>query len=682
MKSMRALSICFLLVLYGTPLPVRADALSETFALPDAQAAAVYRMSIEKVLGERYGLRLETGRRTSVFRWAFTDGEMPPGVTLRPSGVVAGVPRSPREQPYNFRIRVVDVAVGSEALVLNFSLKVNATSIRLSRINAPRLVPAAAEAPGDFGVQAAPIEATGPTEAQREKVSVLITPMLFQSSKGVEFPQLASRTPTLDVLTRAEALKEPTPRTTYVTTEAVSPVMVMPTAAAVSCSVVCNPTPAPDATKDYIIDAIAGTTRGKTKFGRGDRVRIIVINKNPFLYDYKITIQETPVAEPALAAFLDLLPIGGGTFLTAKPTPTPPQANAPVSLAACPFKLEEQKLSADEEVVKAELAAQTADFNKTQTIYQNSKDVLTNPGVQCPQLCTEADTLRSNLNNYLSDILPDRKATIGFKTFEEHVQDFEKRANKLKAKTEDDNDCKLESKLADHYLKVAGELQAKLKVLRDGRKVFADMVKSIGVVFSTANAFYDVYERGDFDVPTDVSIKIERKAKTQADSDFAKLVDTKLNFGGGPRFTLAGGLVVSPLAKTEYERVPAVVNGQTVSIVGFKESSNSRILPLLMLHGRLFSRPNWKYVSGIHMSLGLTAKPDNEGTDAEFLIGPSISFIEERLFFTFGGYAGRKQELEGNLSPGQQIPADFGNELPISKHYVWKPGFALTYKIK
>jgi hypothetical protein len=80
--------------------------------------------------------------------------------------------------------------------------------------------------------------------------------------------------------------------------------------------------------------------------------------------------------------------------------------------------------------------------------------------------------------------------------------------------------------------------------------------------------------------------------------------------------------------------------------------------------------------------LGLTAKPDNEGTDPEFLVGPSISFIEERLFFTFGGYAGRKQELEGNLTVGQKIPADFGDELPISKHYVWKPGFAITYKIK
>lgn len=103
---------------------------------------------------------------------------------------------------------------------------------------------------------------------------------------------------------------------------------------------------------------------------------------------------------------------------------------------------------------------------------------------------------------------------------------------------------------------------------------------------------------------------------------------------------------------------------------------------MLMLHGRIYSKPGWDYVSGIHLSLGLTAKPDNEGTDAEFLFGPSVSFIEERLFLTVGGYAGRKQELEGNLVPGQVIPKEFGDELPVSKHYVWKPGFAVTYKIK
>jgi hypothetical protein len=236
--------------------------------------------------------------------------------------------------------------------------------------------------------------------------------------------------------------------------------------------------------------------------------------------------------------------------------------------------------------------------------------------------------------------------------------------------------------LADYYIDAGTKVQSKLDELIKGRKVFADTAKNISTILSTKNAFYSVYEKGDFDGPTNVRVKVETKNKAKADSEFVTLIEARINFGGGPRFALAGGFVFSNLEKPEYQRVPAVINGATDHIVGLKENSNSRILPILMLHARLFSRPNWNYVSGLHMSLGLTAQPNNEGTDPEFLIGPSISFIEERLFFTFGGYAGRKQELEGNLILGQKIPEGFGDELPVSKHYVWKPGFAITYKIK
>lgn len=146
--------MCVLIVLYGVPLPVWANDLPEVFALPDGQAAEAYRVGIEKVLSERYGRRLETGRRASVFRWAFTDGELPPGLTVRPTGIVAGVLRAPREQPYRFRVSVVDMTPGAGALVLSFSLRVTAARIRLSRVDAPRLVPTTGRAAGVSGVAA------------------------------------------------------------------------------------------------------------------------------------------------------------------------------------------------------------------------------------------------------------------------------------------------------------------------------------------------------------------------------------------------------------------------------------------------------------------------------------------------------------------------------------------------
>jgi hypothetical protein len=235
--------------------------------------------------------------------------------------------------------------------------------------------------------------------------------------------------------------------------------------------------------------------------------------------------------------------------------------------------------------------------------------------------------------------------------------------------------------LATGYVGTANELDAGVKKMVSGKNTFEAIVNIINKVFSDPHAFYQVYTRGEYGLPTDVEITVERKDITNAEAKFVKIIDAEtINFGGGPRFAIAGGVVMSPLETINFKRVPALVNGQQTTIVGREESSNSRILPILMLHGRLAD--GWKSISGFHFSLGVTAKPTDSETNVEFLIGPSISFIEERLFFTFGGYAGRRKELEGNLVPGQVLPNEFGDEIPTSNHLVWKPGFALTYKFK
>jgi len=117
---------------------------------------------------------------------------------------------------------------------------------------------------------------------------------------------------------------------------------------------------------------------------------------------------------------------------------------------------------------------------------------------------------------------------------------------------------------------------------------------------------------------------------------------------------------------------------QLTTVIGVKEDSQSRISPLGMLHGRLVGP--YGPLSGIHASLGVTAKADNKGTDPEFLVGPSLSFLEENLFFTFGGYVGKKQSLGGNLFIGAKVPDNLA-EIPVRKDYRWGLGFTITYRI-
>ena len=80
------------------------------------------------------------------------------------------------------------------------------------------------------------------------------------------------------------------------------------------------------------------------------------------------------------------------------------------------------------------------------------------------------------------------------------------------------------------------------------------------------------------------------------------------------------------------------------------------------------------------MSLGITAKNDNQGTDVEFLLGPSVSMLDGNMFFTVGGFAGRQQRLAGNLFEGFAVPTGV-DEIPIQKNYRWNIGFALNYKL-
>src|SRR5947209_3084780 len=105
MKLLRSLILSLLVILYGAPLTTRARAAAEVFALPDGRVAESYQTNIEAVLRDRYRLKIDTGTRPSILQWAFVDGEMPPGVTLRADGTITGTPKASRSQPFHFRVK-------------------------------------------------------------------------------------------------------------------------------------------------------------------------------------------------------------------------------------------------------------------------------------------------------------------------------------------------------------------------------------------------------------------------------------------------------------------------------------------------------------------------------------------------------------------------------------------------
>src|SRR5258708_27247395 len=69
-----------------------------------------------------------------------------------------------------------------------------------------------------------------------------------------------------------------------------------------------SPLPSPKARDVIVIDARSGASSYETlHFKRGEKIRVIVDNKTPYLYTYKYTSTAKDVKETALGTFLPLL---------------------------------------------------------------------------------------------------------------------------------------------------------------------------------------------------------------------------------------------------------------------------------------------------------------------------------------------------------------------------------------
>ena len=153
---------------------------------------------------------------------------------------------------------------------------------------------------------------------------------------------------------------------------------------------------------------------------------------------------------------------------------------------------------------------------------------------------------------------------------------------------------------------------------------------------------------------------------------------------GRPKFKLSGGLVFSPLPRRTFKKVTGFVldaqgnpiGNADATVVGFEQNSPRRLLPMLFLNSRLLD-----YESGsLYFSFGITGKKDNN-LDLEYLIGPSVSFLNDRALFTFGAYGGMTQNLVSDVRIGQAIPDSLGNAEFFRKGLTWKPGFSFSYSL-
>jgi hypothetical protein len=138
MRTLHRLITASIFIVCGFTLSLAQES---EFELTSGRVGEVYQQSIDKILAQKYRLRLDTGVQGAAFEWAAVES-LPAGLRLNSDGTITGVPQSHQAQPYRFRVKITDRSIrDAEALELAFSIQMLPPRIKLVSSNAPRLVP-------------------------------------------------------------------------------------------------------------------------------------------------------------------------------------------------------------------------------------------------------------------------------------------------------------------------------------------------------------------------------------------------------------------------------------------------------------------------------------------------------------------------------------------------------------
>ena len=147
-------------------------------------------------------------------------------------------------------------------------------------------------------------------------------------------------------------------------------------------------------------------------------------------------------------------------------------------------------------------------------------------------------------------------------------------------------------------------------------------------------------------------------------------------------FTISAGAAFTTLAEREFG-IQAVVKNADVSktdtvnqFVAVTKSS-FHPLPIGLVNVRLWEPSEW---FSLHASFGIAGNLKSQsagGSDADFLMGPSISFFRT-MFLTGGLHLGREVALGANYKLGDQVPSSVTTP-PLQKSYKAAFGFAITF---
>lgn len=523
------------------------------------------------------------------------------------------------------------------------------------------------------------------------------------------------------------------------------------------------------------LDGNSPNRQAKT-FKKSDRVRIILINMNPFLYEYTVKINATPVVEEAIPYFFSFFSknlkdwigttsssvqsafsgggagaVGGRNVGLLKSVPVLPEgcdADMKAAKEAFTYLVERREaLMSEEGSIETRYATLLTAFQNAATAYVTAQKQVQDTLIESQALCEALNKAEQELAKLETEQCSGKKFVAELDSLRQAIQaaqdiraeiaagvtEFTASYPRCTPKTQG---FKYLDALAQYATAVNNRMTARtatLAKMEEKAREFAGLRQAIAYVTTHQEVLMrKAFEIGGYDTSTNVAITVERRATallkqdTPQDQAFTStreldfLADTssathnltavanapanassqatsntqsstphkqaELKFGGGPRFSVSAGVLVTTLGSREFQPALGIArdrNGQPTNndtitnVVGFKENISRRVSPLLMLNTRIWQGAGY----GLHGSFGVTGKKDSTETAVEYFLGPSLSFLENRLFLTVGPFIGKQQRLAGDLF--QSAPLASGTTtIPVRSEYQVKLGVSFTYKIK
>lgn len=462
----------------------------------------------------------------------------------------------------------------------------------------------------------------------------------------------------------------------------------------------------------FVVNGVTGDATGRTKYPVRERVEVIVNDVNPFLFQYRVRLNQRTLTEASPADFFRV-----AFQLSLPDAPAAPPKSDEVIFFSVPDGQELEEISAA--CVSADMKPfekATADASarlyggEVLLLQQTSRDLNDKFTALREQFETYDASYRASADTIYNAEQPAENvkaaAASALKVVQSLRQTLEPRTRALKGEVAAmsarvDGLGKALTPLPQQYPYCTSfpRLLMNLRALASDTLRYNELVKQLEerrtqaqtvaegltLVLTDPTRFRVKRQMPTFETSTDVTVIVERRTLAAKDTLYRVLAEERINFGGRPRFAIGAGIAWSPLGVREYgvvQRPVAAFPGQPADtlqrVIVATEASSSRLLPMVTLTTRLFSLPGW--VDGGHVLLGTGIRTQGS-TDVDFLLAYGMSAFNQRLMLSVGAFAGKRKELAGDYVLGDRLPGA-ASTVATRSELAWEIGWGLSYRIR